>query len=265
MEERLHCGDCWPDFHGYHRHKYVLFPSTDFQTLIPVASLVAYMFVGSFKDNTGHTPPNPLIRILVVAIGPIVLNAVLLLLQFVTSVSLGPALGSCCPRFGAWMAGGVHAIAVFGLVAFFEFLWFLERWNGQRAVLGIVSIVFIQRAVNKVIISTLLTRESKSDETNRVWWSGNWFGSGNTNVSSPVREFVVKIVELNLWSGDFILGHILLFALSIPVLVPFVDKIHSTSKFHGEHSYLPRLTFHFSFSAFLAATIETNPKGSIYH
>lgn len=192
---------------------------------------IAYMFVGSFKDNTGHTPPNPLIRILVVAIGPIVLNAVLLLLQFVTSVSLGPALGSCCPRFGAWMAGGVHAIAVFGLVAFFEFLWFLERWNGRRAVLGIVSIVFIQRAVNKVIISTLLTRESKSDETNRVWWSGNWFGSGNTNVSSPVREFVVKIVELNLWSGDFILGHILLFALSIPVLVPFVDKIHSTMLF----------------------------------
>ncbi|KIO22848.1 glycosyltransferase family 48 protein [Tulasnella calospora MUT 4182] len=197
---------------------------------------VAYMFVGSFKDNTGHTPPNPLIRILVVAIGPIVLNAVLLLVQFVTSVTLGPALGSCCPRFGAWMAGGVHTIAVVGLVAFFEFLWFLERWNGRRAVLGIVSIVFIQRAVNKVIISTLLTRESRSDETNRVWWSGNWFGSGNTNVSSPIREFVVKIVELSLWSGDFILGHILLFALSIPVLVPFVDKIHSTSESYGRRS-----------------------------
>jgi len=118
-------------------------------------------------------------------------------------------------------------------VAFIEFLWYLERWNGQRTVLGVVAVVFIQRAIMKFIISTLLSRESKSDETNRVWWTGNWFGRGadSAGVSHPAREFLVKIVELSLWTGDFLLGHILLFFLAIPVLIPFANKLHATMLF----------------------------------
>lgn len=124
-----------------------------------------------------------------------------------------------------------------GLVGSFEFLWYLERWNAPRTVLGVTAVVFIQRAVNKFIISTMLTREFKSDETNRVWWAGTWFGrnASKMGVSTPGREFLVKIVELTLWSGDFLLGHILLFFLSLPVLIPYADRIHATSK-----SFLPR-------------------------
>ena len=116
------------------------------------------------------------------------------------------------------------------MIAFFEFLWYLERWNFQRTVLGAVAIVFIQRAINKFIIATLLTRETKNDETNRVWWSGTWFSQNAAVVSNPAREFLVKIVELSLWSGDFLLGHILLFFLTPPILVPYADKLHSTSE-----------------------------------
>ncbi|KAG8899879.1 1,3-beta-D-glucan synthase [Tulasnella sp. 403] len=194
---------------------------------------IAYMFVGSVRDIANVVPPSPLVRILVIAIGPVVWNTVILLLQFIVSAILGPALGSCCPRFGAWMAGFCHFAAVLGLVAFVEFLWYLERWNGQRTVLGVVALVFIQRAINKVVVSTLLSREFKNDETNRVWWSGAWFGRGtNTSgLSNPAREFLVKIVELSLWSSDFILGHILLFALTPPILIPFMDKLHSTMLF----------------------------------
>jgi len=193
---------------------------------------VAYMFVGAFPDETGKTPPSALVRILVVAVGPMVLNACVLLLQFLVSVAFGPSVAGCCSKFGAWMAASVHLVAVVGLVAFFEFLWFLERWNGRRTVLGVIAVVFIQRAINKFIISTLLSRESKNDETNRVWWSGGWFGkAANNGISNPAREFLVKVVELSLWSSDFILGHILLFFLAPPILIPFVDKLHSTMLF----------------------------------
>jgi 1,3-beta-glucan synthase len=47
-------------------------------------------------------------------------------------------------------------------------------------------------------------------------------------MSQPAREYIVKIVELSLWSGDFLLGHFLLFFLSPPTLIPFADQIHAT-------------------------------------
>lgn len=47
-------------------------------------------------------------------------------------------------------------------------------------------------------------------------------------MSQPAREFIVKIVEMSLWSSDFLLGHILLVILTPPVLIPFIDKLHST-------------------------------------
>lgn len=47
-------------------------------------------------------------------------------------------------------------------------------------------------------------------------------------MSQPAREFVVKIVELGLWSSDFIIAHILLFILTPGTLVPYADTIHAT-------------------------------------
>lgn len=108
--------------------------------------------------------------------------------------------------------------------------WFLESWDATHAVLGIIAIVAIQRAVQKILISVFLSREYKHDETNRAWWSGRWSGRGfgNAAMSQPAREFVVKIVEMSLWSSDFLLAHLLLMLLSPPIFIPFIDRIHST-------------------------------------
>ena len=96
--------------------------------------------------------------------------------------------------------------------------------------LGLITIIFIQRAVNKVLISVFLSREFKHDETNRAWWTGKWYGRGlgSHAMSQPAREFVVKIIELSLWSSDFLMGHILMFILTPPVLIPYMDRLHST-------------------------------------
>ena len=79
------------------------------------------MFVGSFAVD-GKVRPSPLIRIGVIALGPMVWNAAVLLVLFFISVFLGPGLSSLCVKFGAVMASIAHVLAVVGLVGFFEFL-----------------------------------------------------------------------------------------------------------------------------------------------
>ncbi|KAG1731889.1 glycosyltransferase family 48 protein [Suillus lakei] len=194
--------------------------------------IIAYMFVKSFPNVNGEQNPSPLIRIAVIAIGPIVWNAAVLLSLFFISLFLGPMFDKWA-RFASVMAAVAHFLALLGIVSFFEFFWFLELWDSSHAVLGVITIVAIQRAIQKILIAVFLSREFKHDETNRAWWSGKWYGRGlgNTAMSQPAREFIVKIVEMSLWSSDFLLGHILLVILTPPVLIPFVGKLHSTMLF----------------------------------
>ncbi|EUC54004.1 1,3-beta-glucan synthase [Rhizoctonia solani AG-3 Rhs1AP] len=189
---------------------------------------IAYLFVKSFPKD-GIYPPSPLVRLATVALGPLVWNAAVLLSIFIVSLTLGPVLNQYYPRFGAMMAMVAHSLAIIGHIAFFEFLWFLESWNAPHAVLGLVAIISIQRAIQKTFISVLISREFKHDETNRAWWTGQWYGRGlgMHAMSQPVREYFIKIVELSLWSSDFLLGHFLLFFLSLPIIIPFADKIHA--------------------------------------
>ena len=85
----------------------------------------------------------------------------------------------------------------------------MELWNVAHAVLGLITIIFIQRAVNKILISVFLSREFKHDETNRAWWTGKWYGRGlgAHAFSQPAREYLVKIIELSLWTSDFLIGN----------------------------------------------------------
>ncbi|KAH7338288.1 1,3-beta-glucan synthase [Rhizoctonia solani] len=194
---------------------------------------IAYMFVKSFPDENGNAPASPLVRIAVISLGPVVWNSVVLLVFFFVSLFMGPMMKNSCPKFGATIAFLAHMLSVIGMIGFFEFLWFLELWDASHAVLGLIAVIAIQRAVHKILISIFLTREFKHDETNRAWWTGTWYGRGlgTHAMSQPAREFVVKTIELSLWSGDFVLCHFLLMILLPFTLIPFVDTLHSTMLF----------------------------------
>ncbi|PCH38206.1 glycosyltransferase family 48 protein [Wolfiporia cocos MD-104 SS10] len=209
----------------------VLFSEIILPVCLAIIFVIAYMFVKSFPTN-GKQNPSPLIRIAVISVGPVVWNAAVLLALFFISLFLGPMLASWI-KFASIMAALAHFFSLIGLMAFFEFFWFLELWNASHAVLGVISIVAVQRAIQKILISVFLSREYKHDETNRAWWSGKWYGRGlgSSAFSQPAREFVVKIVEMSLWSSDFLLGHILLIVMTPPTLIPFADKLHSTMMF----------------------------------
>lgn len=203
---------------------------------LAILFVICYLFVQSFPGNIyeGNTVQVPaLLRIAVVAVGPIVFNMALLLVLFLVSVFLGPCINSCTTQFGATMAAIAHLGAVIGMVAFFEFLWYLERWNAARTALGVITVVAVQRCIFKILIAVFLSREFKHDETNRAWWTGVWFnrGLGSHALSQPAREFIVKTIEMGLYAADFITCHMLLLLLSFPMLIPFFDRLHATMLF----------------------------------
>jgi len=226
----------------------VIFSEVIFPVIMAVIFVIAYMFVKSFRDSTGAQPPSPLIRIAIISLGPIVFNAAVLLVLFIVSLFLGPMLDPAFPIFGSVMAFIAHMLGVIGMIGFFEFLWFLESWNTSHAVLGLIAVIAIQRAIHKILISVFLSREFKHDETNRAWWTGRWYGRGLGShvMSQPAREFIVKIIELSLWSSDLILGHILLFVLTPPILIPYFDRFHATILFWLRPSKQIRAPLYFS-------------------
>ena len=131
--------------------------------------------------------------------------------------------------------------------------------------LGVIAIIAIQRAIQKILISVFLSREFKHDETNLAWWSGKWYGRGlgSSALSQPAREYVVKIVEMSLWSSDFLLGHILLIIMTPPIFIPFIDRLHSTML--CEFCYLLSAVPAFNLPFRLVASIQADSPSSLLH
>ncbi|KEZ45482.1 1,3-beta-glucan synthase component FKS1 [Scedosporium apiospermum] len=181
--------------------------------LLVVVTLIPYLYINAqtgvsegAEDTNG--PTNSLIRIAIVAFGPIAINA------------------------GTFVLAAIaHGVAVVMLLVFFEVMFFLEGFHFPRTLAGMIAVVAIQRFVFKLIISLALTREFKTDQANIAFWTGKWYSMGWHSVSQPAREFLCKITELSMFAADFILGHILLFLMLPVILIPKVDMIHSMMLF----------------------------------
>ena len=200
--------------------------------VLVAVTLVPYLYINAqtgVADNPQAT--NTLIRVALVAFGPIAVNAGILLVLFGMACCMGPLLSMCCKKFGSVLAGIAHGLAVVMLLAFFEVMFFLEGWSFPKALLGMIAVAAIQRFFFKLIIGLALTREFKSDSSNVAWWTGKWYSMGWHSVSQPGREFLCKITELGLFAADFILGHVILFIMLPVILIPYVDKFHSVMLF----------------------------------
>jgi 1,3-beta-glucan synthase len=117
----------------------VLFAEVVFPVMMAFVFVIAYMYVKSFAVE-GKFPPSPLIRIAVISLGPIVFNAVVLLVLFLVSLLLGPMLDSVFPRFGSAMAFIAHTLGTLGMVGFFEF-FVSVRFSGSDKEVTFPSVV----------------------------------------------------------------------------------------------------------------------------
>jgi 1,3-beta-glucan synthase len=182
-------------------------------------------------DNVDIHPTNSIIRLVVVAFGPIAVNAGVAIGFFGMACCMGPLFGMCCKKFGAVLAAIAHAISVIALIIFFEVMYFLEGWNFSKTLAGMIAVIAIQRFIYKLIVSLALTREFRADTSNIAWWTGKWYSLGWHTLSQPGREFLCKITEMGFFSADFVLGHILLFIMLPALCVPYIDKFHSVMLF----------------------------------
>lgn len=196
-------------------------------------TLIPYLFINARTGVTesGAKATNALLRIGIVAFAPIGINAGVAFGMFGMACCMGPLLSMCCKKFGSVLAAIAHGVAVIMLLAIFEVMFFLEGWNWPRCVLGMISMAAIQRFVYKLIIALALTREFKHDQSNIAWWTGKWYNMGWHSLSQPGREFLCKITELGYFAGDFVLGHLLLFAMLPALCVPYIDRFHSVILF----------------------------------
>jgi len=200
-----------------------------------VVTVVPFLFInaktGVPANHPTQKPSAALLRIAIVAFGPIAVNAGVLAAMFGMACCMGPLLSMCCKKFGSVLAAIAHGVAVVALLVFFEVLFFLEGLDFAKTLLGMIAVVAIQRFIFKLIVSLALTREMKTDAANIAFWTGKWYSMGWHTISQPAREFLCKITELSMFAADFILGHVILFMMLPFIIVPQIDKLHSMMLF----------------------------------
>ncbi|KAL6852859.1 1,3-beta-D-glucan synthase [Amphichorda felina] len=206
--------------------------------LFAVVTVLPYLFInaqtGVLPKNNGDDetlPTASAIRVAAVAFAPVAINAGCLGIMFFMACFMGPLLSMCCKKFGSVLAGIAHAVAVIVLLVFFEAMFLLESFNFKRTLSGMIAVVALQRFLVKLIVSTALTREMKTDQSNIAFWTGKWYSMGWHSMSQPAREFLCKITELSMFAADFILGHWLLFMMLPFVTIPKMDMLHSIMLF----------------------------------
>ena len=203
-------------------------------------TLIPFIFINSLVGVDTKNPKNQglqvkptasILRVAVVALAPIGVNAGVAIGLFGMACCMGPIFSICCKKFGSVLAAVAHCISVVMMLVFFEVMFFVEGFNFARTVLGMISAICLQRFIIKVIVALALTREFKTDSANIAWWTGKWYNMGWHSLSQPGREFLCKITELTMFAGDFILGHFILFLLFPILVIPYVDKFHSVMLF----------------------------------
>lgn len=211
-----------------------------FEPLFQVVwTLIPYLYINAQTGVERRNNPNvknihatdSLIRVLVVALAPVGVNAAVLFAMFGMACCMGPVLSMCCKKVGSVLAAIAHGAAVIFAIIFFEAMFLLEGFNFARTLAGMVAAIAIQRFIFKLIVSLALTREMKTDESNIAFWNGKWYSMGWHSMSQPARELLCKITELSMFAADFILGHWLLFLMMPIVVVPQIDKLHSVMLF----------------------------------
>lgn len=189
----------------------------------------AYLFANSQNETVGTQPANSLLRLIVIAFGPIAVNAVILPVLFVVSFIAGPIVSCCSKSFPGMIANFAHLTSVMIYILFFEFMLLCQNWNFSKSVLGMFASFTIQDLVFKLVTILILSREFKQNQSNKTWWTGAWFtsGLGWYMFTQPFREYLCKVIEQSYFALDFLLSHFILLC-QIPILfIPYIDILHS--------------------------------------
>lgn len=203
------------------------------QMLLPAVSsllyLTSYLFINSQTGVKSPLPVEILLRILILSLSPFLLNIVILILTWPLTITFGAIFWD---TFSEYIASTAYVLSLITYIVTLELIFVLENWNYARAICALLFIISFQKLFIQTLYLTL-SRELEEGLANLAWWSGRWGGRGlgKLKFTQPLREFIVKVCELLQFAQDFLLGQTLLLILSIPLLVPCIDRIHTIMLF----------------------------------
>lgn len=194
--------------------------------------LLPYLFLHSSQNLLAFSVKNPLIKLTAVVLAPYLENSAVLFFVWVMSLTLAPLVGIWFKKTPAFFAAFVHFACLILHIFNIELLLFLEDWNMVKLLSALLVIFNCHRIISNFILILVISRE-RTENVNQAWWSGKWFkrGLGVHVVSQNLREFIVKTLELNKFTFDFIMGHFLLFAMFPFLFIPYVDSLHTSMLF----------------------------------
>lgn len=198
-----------------------------------VFDFTAYTFMNAQTGVKRVRPSNSVMRLVVVTILPILLNMVILFGQGILSVFIFPVISCCSAAIGNQVSFVTHLISVIIYAVDFELMWFLEGWNFPRTLILLITAINLHIFLFRLVTIILVTKEHKANKTNIAWWTGKWYntGFGWSIITQPFREYIIKVMEMSYFAGDFVLGHFILFLQAPIILIPFIDCWHSMTLF----------------------------------
>lgn len=195
--------------------------------------LIPYMFMNSQTGVQNARLTNPLLRISIISLFPIIANLGCLVIFYPISCILSPIISIMIPKFPSVIAGIVSCISVIIQLVTIQILLVVHNFNFSRSLCGIIFIISFQKVLLHIILLFGVSKELSNDSANRAWWSGKWFGEklGWMILTQPFRELIIKVCEMNQFAYDFILGHLLHFIMMPLLLIPLIDQAHTSMLF----------------------------------
>lgn len=197
----------------------------------------AYTFINA---QNGVMDPdkkiNSILRLLIVTFLPIIINSIILLITLSIFLVFGIFL-RYFKKLPAYVAGICHGVSIIVYLVNFILIYYLEGLDYQKAVLLVICSIFLQRLLFKLNLFLFISKENKDNKIedvnhNIAFWGGDWFIIGKFfNIKQVIREYNLKIMELSLFTTDFLLGHLLLYLMIPLLLIPKIDTIHTSMLF----------------------------------
>lgn len=203
---------------------------------------VPYLFITSQTGVKSPAVVNPILRLGILCFIPIILNIVFLLILFPFSLVMGNLFRLCCTQFPSYVAGTAYLWGTFTLLLTMELNLALHGWNFTRSLCAFICIIKIQICLRNLTYIFCLTKELNDDLSNHAWWSGYWTINklGWLVISQPLREILVKTCDLCMFGYDYLMGHALFAVMTPIVMIPFIDKVHTTMLFWLKPSRIVR-------------------------
>lgn len=162
-------------------------------------------------------------HVIILGFGPYVFYYVILVSFGAVSLLIG------------WIPGmaTIIKVVVYSFATLYNLLNLVLLFSGgvAKGTYGLLFLFALHNLIHKVVF-ICLTRDSTS-VSNVSWWSGKWLfqGLGWSVLSQPFREIFLKIVEVNQFTHDLLIGHFLLFTLLPFLFIPYIDRWHSVMLF----------------------------------